>query len=85
MKDYVAEPYRSKLIPGFSDAKTIANESGALGLSISGSGPTMFAFCNGEEVAHNCANALTKYYRSKGIDHQLFISTINKKGPVILK
>ncbi len=51
MTDYVAEPYRSKLIPGFNELKKLALKSGALGLSISGSGPTMFAFCKGRDVA----------------------------------
>jgi len=84
MTDYVAEPYRSKLIPGFSEVKKLAKETGALGLSISGSGPTMFAFCKGEELANKCGHALANYYESVGTKHQLFISKINKKGPIVI-
>lgn len=84
MKDYVAEPYRAKLIPGFNDVKKLAIQAGALGLSISGSGPTMFAFCQGEDIAKTCGEALEGYYEDRGIGHQLFVSKINKKGPVII-
>ncbi len=84
LKDHVAEPYRSKLIPGFNEVKELAIQSGALGLSISGSGPAMFAFCKGGEVAKKCGKALEDYYEKKGIEHQMFVSKINKKGPVII-
>ena len=84
MVDYVAEPYRSKMIPGFNDIKTIAMESGALGLSISGSGPTMFAFCRGLNVAETCGKEMVAYYEQMGIGNQLFISTISRTGPIIL-
>ena len=84
MVDYVAEPYRAKLIPGFSDIKQIAHEDGALGLSISGSGPTMFAFCQGKAIADQCGRDMAAYYDNMGIANQLYISTINQKGPVVL-
>ena len=42
-RDVVVEPARAKLIPGFDDVKKAALKSGALGCSISGGGPTVFA------------------------------------------
>jgi len=42
-EDVVIEPQRAALIPGFQDIRRGAMESGALGCSISGAGPTMFA------------------------------------------
>ena len=43
LKDVIAEPYRSQLIPGFKEARIFAEQSGALAMGISGSGPTVFA------------------------------------------
>lgn len=46
MKDVIAEPYRTKLLPGFSEARQAAMEIGAQACGISGSGPTLFALCD---------------------------------------
>jgi homoserine kinase len=43
-QDVVIEPQRQALIPGFHDVRRAAMEAGALGCSISGAGPTMFAW-----------------------------------------
>ncbi|WP_026971468.1 homoserine kinase [Aliagarivorans marinus] len=42
LKDVIAEPYRSQLIPRFDEVKDYVSHSGALGCGISGSGPTVF-------------------------------------------
>jgi homoserine kinase len=44
-EDVLIEPQRAKLIPGFLPAKHAALEAGALGCSISGAGPSVFAWC----------------------------------------
>jgi homoserine kinase len=43
MEDEIAEPYRERLIPGFSTVKRAALEAGAAGVSISGAGPSVIA------------------------------------------
>lgn len=43
-EDVVIEPQRQALIPGFQDVRRAAMEAGALGCSISGAGPAMFAW-----------------------------------------
>jgi homoserine kinase len=43
-QDVVIEPQRQALIPGFNDVRQAAMDAGALGCSISGAGPTMFAW-----------------------------------------
>ena len=43
MQDVIAEPYRTRLLPGFAEARKAAQEIGALACGISGSGPTLFA------------------------------------------
>ena len=49
LQDDAIEPHRSKLIPGFYNAKEAAINAGADGLCISGAGPTVFAITNKEE------------------------------------
>ncbi|MGF1681130.1 homoserine kinase [Photobacterium minamisatsumaniensis] len=62
IKDVVAEPYRERLLPGFSDARQYALGAGALASGISGSGPTMFSVCNDLEVAKRIARWLQDHY-----------------------
>ena len=50
MDDRVAEPTRTPLLPGFTDAKRAAIEAGALGCSISGAGPSAFAIVDDAEA-----------------------------------
>jgi homoserine kinase len=58
LDDRYAEPRRASLIPHFSDVKKAALEAGALGCSISGSGPTVFALAPDERTARACATAM---------------------------
>ncbi len=44
LEDVVIEPQRAALIPGFQEVRRGAMEAGALGCSISGAGPSMFAW-----------------------------------------
>jgi homoserine kinase len=44
-EDVVIEPQRAALIPGFTAVRRAAMSAGALGCSISGAGPTLFAWC----------------------------------------
>lgn len=50
-QDVVIERQRSALIPGFNDIRSAAMAAGALGCSISGAGPTLFAWCLDSEAA----------------------------------
>ncbi|MEG3135319.1 homoserine kinase [Rouxiella sp. T17] len=62
MKDVIAEPYRTRLLPGFAQARTAAEEIGALACGISGSGPTLFAICNDSATAQRMADWLQTHY-----------------------
>ena len=62
MKDVIAEPYRTKLLPGFSEARQAAMEIGAQACGISGSGPTLFALCDKPETAQRVADWLATHY-----------------------
>jgi homoserine kinase len=65
--DRVAEPYRAPLLPGFAEARIAAIKAGALGASISGSGPTSFALVRGDAAGHSVATAMAAAYTSRGV------------------
>jgi homoserine kinase len=80
MNDLIAEPIRSYLIPGFSKAKSIALDNGALGCSISGSGPSIFAFCENKHQAKELGDKWQQFYTNLDIDSKIYLSKINPKG-----
>ncbi|MCB9033179.1 MAG: homoserine kinase [Chitinophagales bacterium] len=82
--DYIAEPYRSKLIPGFYEMKNAAINAGALGGSISGSGPSVFALCKGIETANKVGNAMKAEMDKLNIKSEVFVSKVNTQGPKVL-
>jgi len=84
LHDEIVEPIRSILIPYFSEIKQVALENGALGLGISGSGPSVFSLCKGPENAHSVKEAIKEFYKDKGIAFDLHLSKINPEGIRIL-
>lgn len=84
LTDVIVEPARKHLIPHFDLVKSEAIKAGALGAGISGSGPTIFALCKGEEIAKKVQAAIQNAYADKNIDFTLFSSKINTQGVRIL-
>ncbi|MEX0721328.1 MAG: homoserine kinase [Balneolaceae bacterium] len=83
LQDVVAEPIRGMLIPSFYDAQKYALKSGALGCSISGSGPSIFALSRGRKAAESVSDAFHKLFSEIGLGFFNHVSPINKKGCVI--
>ncbi len=78
--DHIVEPIRSILIPGFEEVKAAVREAGALGSGISGSGPSIFALCRGEDIATHTATAMEEVFSTMGIDFDIYTSKINDEG-----
>jgi len=83
--DIIVEPARKPLIPFFDDIKNSAKKAGALGAGISGSGPTVFALCEGDIVAKAVYKSIEESYKNTGINFEMFISKVNHKGIKIIK
>jgi homoserine kinase len=83
--DVIAEPRRQKLIPDFYKAKRAAISAGALGFSISGAGPSVFALCEGEETARKVADAISKVFSAIPIENQAYVSRINPHGVHVIE
>ncbi len=62
IKDIIAEPYRKKILYGFTNARNHLLNLGAIACGISGSGPTLFSICEHKHIAIDIADWLTKYY-----------------------
>ena len=78
--DVVVEPTRALLIPLYGELKAAALAAGALGMSISGSGPSVFALTEGETTATHVKNALASVYQEVGVPHQVYQSPIAQAG-----
>ncbi|MEX2233017.1 MAG: homoserine kinase [Cyclobacteriaceae bacterium] len=84
LKDVIAEPVRSMLIPGFYKIKEKALENGALGSGISGSGPTIFALSTDEKTAHKIGKVIGQEFEQFKLNSEVFVSNINPQGARIL-
>jgi len=85
LTDSIIEPERSQLIPGFEEVKSAALASGALGCSISGSGPSVFALCSSKEQAHRVTSAMKEAFQSCQISATSHISAINATGARVIE
>lgn len=80
LEDVVIEPLRSILIPGFEEVKKRSREAGSLGGGISGSGPSIFMLSTHEHIAGEVAAVMKQVYEGLGIDHHVYVTTINSQG-----
>jgi homoserine kinase len=85
LKDVVAEPVRSVLIPGFDNIKELAVKEGALGCGISGSGPTIFSLCMEREQATRIGKVIQKQFSEYKLHSDVFVSKINQEGARIIE
>jgi len=83
LRDEIIEPQRAALIPGFYDVKEAAMLEGALGCSISGAGPSVFALCANSLVAENVSIAMQEAFTKHNLDSQIYLSLVNQEGAVI--
>ena len=83
--DFIIEPARSKLIPGFPEAKEAALATGAHGMTISGSGPTVFAITNSSLDAVNIESAMKNAFIDKGLECKTLITSPCIEGVMKIK
>ena len=79
LRDVLIEPRRAPLIPGFARVKQAALGHGAMGASISGAGPSVFAWFESEVVAELAAPAMRAAFAAAGLASESFVSPVN--GP----
>lgn len=81
VQDRLVEPVRAGMIPGFAAVKAAAREAGALACSISGSGPSMFAFADTADGAARVAQAMRGAFRSAAdLTADVWVGPISRDG-----
>ena len=79
LRDLLVEPHRAPLVPGFADVQAAAMEAGALGCSLSGAGPTLFAWCQDGE-AKTVRDAMTAAFAQNDVPTEAWVSPIPEQG-----
>jgi homoserine kinase len=84
LHDVLVEPRRAPLIPGFSSVKRAALDAGALGASISGGGPSVFAWCADAATTTRAAHAMQAAFRAAGHGSDALVSPVDAPGARVL-
>ncbi len=77
LRDVLVEPRRAPLIGGFHAAKQAALDADAMGASISGAGPSVFAWFESRDEAEAAAPAVQAAFAAAGFESQAWVSPIN--------
>ncbi len=84
LRDVTIEPHRRGNVACFDQVAAAAIKSGALGCTLSGSGPSMFALCKDFD-ARNIASAMEQACRAEGISCQSWVSAMDAPGAHIVQ
>ena len=79
LQDVIIEPQRISAVPCFQAVKDAALQAGALGSSLSGSGPSLFALC-ASGIAAKVAIAMEQACRGCGYECQSWVSSLAAEG-----
>lgn len=82
LRDVIVEPQRAAAVPCFEGVKAAALAKGALGCSLSGSGPSIFALCEDGD-AQRLAMVMEQECRSFGYDCQTWVSPLKTRGAFV--
>lgn len=84
--DVIAEPKRAPLIAGFNEVKQSALDAGALGCSIAGSGPSVFAFSSSRATAEAVGAAMQETFRTSKakLESDMWVSPVCSQGARVI-
>ena len=86
LKDVIAEPYRKHFIPGYDRLKErLSGIDGLLGSNIAGSGPSVFALCDGRQAAAQAGEAMKKHFAALNIEADLYAGPVSGHGARIIR
>jgi homoserine kinase len=84
LRDPLVEVHRAPLVPGFRAAQAAAKDQGALGCSLSGSGPSVFAVAEDEGQAAAIAEAIRDAFTGVGLESRSWICALDPEGARII-
>lgn len=82
--DEVVEPARAHLMPYLYELREHAKAHGALGLVISGAGPTLCALCDSADVAKQVSSEMATFYEEHGLGAISYATQINTEGARVI-
>lgn len=80
LSDEIVTPARAPLIPGCREVMSAAARAGALGSSISGAGPSIFALCHSPATAARVAQAMVAAFKRAGLEATHVVSPADCPG-----
>ncbi len=86
MRDRLHEPYRERIIPGLYPVKFDATDHGALGVALSGAGPTILAFADRNSGRkQELENYIINTFRNHSIGADAIWMSPDTRGVVFVK
>ena len=83
--DHIAEPKRAALVPGLAEIKSAAMSAGALGCSLSGSGPSIFALAATLDIANAAGQAMQRAFdASSPVGSDLWVCPVGRQGARVI-
>ena len=83
LEDKLHQPYRQKLIRGYTAVKEAAIANGAYGMVISGAGPTLLALCD-RSLASEVVTAMTDAWKNEGVSPTVNSLALDSQGARII-
>ena len=84
LEDLLVEPRRAPLIIGFAAVKKAALDAGAMGASISGAGPSVFAWCEDRAGAERAGDAMASAFRDAGLGSDVHVTAIGAPAAALM-
>lgn len=84
LEDVLVEPRRAPLIVGFPAVKQAALGAGAMGASISGAGPSVFAWCEDHATAEQAGIAMAAAFAAAGFASDVHLTPISGPAASVL-
>lgn len=82
LHDKLHQPYRLKLIPGFTEVYQSVLQAGAYGLVISGAGPTLLALSQ-STLSEQVADSMQNQWQKIGISAKTLILAVDRQGALV--
>lgn len=83
LRDFLVEPHRAALVPGFADVQSAAMDAGALGCTLAGAGPSLFAWTRTHD-APSVRDAMTAAFAAHDVATDAWISPIDAPGAALV-
>ncbi len=79
LRDFIVEPHRAALVPGFYDVQAAAMDAGALGCSLAGAGPSCFAWARASD-AEAVRTAMCNAFEARDVGTDAWSTRLDAKG-----